>query len=366
MFTIDAVVIATELARSLGMGTNAPNFDSMENVRLPCEPEISTLVEETDVYPEVLPQQKETIVRILQSRGHLVAATGDDVNDLPTLKRAECGIAVEGSVETAQAAARFVFKKSGFTAIIQTIERSRQIFQLTYSFIVYRTAVTLYLVIFLVGYFATYNETLDPNLILLVVHLSDIIGVALRYDDEITPYPKSPARWTLWRVFPSVVLLSTVLVLGSWSAIINISDQVDHSPAGPAEASAIRVQISFLHIVLSSNWLILLTRTSGRFWAHTQCWQVILTILFIGLGATVLCTLGYVGSGHVMSIEAVRQVWAYSFGTVCVAAGLLCHLVDEPMIERQISGKKVGKEGLSPKKEEGKKMGEEGSNSGLR
>lgn len=139
-------------------------------------------------------------------------------------------------------------------------------------------------------------------------------------------------------------------MLGSWSAVTRIPDEAYHSPAGPAQASAIRAQVSFLHLVLSSNWLILLTRTSGRFWAHTQCWQVVLTILSIGLGATVLCSLGYVGGGHIMSIGAVCRVWVYSSGTVCVAAGLLCHLVKEPLTERQISGKK----GLSSRREGGK------------
>lgn len=195
-FTGDTVAIATEIARSIGMGTNSLESDSLENVKLPCNSETSTLVEEADVYAELFPQHKETIVRILQGRGRLVAATGNDVNDAPTLKRAECGIAVEGAVETAQSAAQFAFTKPGFATIIQAVERSRQIFQLTYSFMVYRTAFALYLVMFLVCYFVTYNETLDPNLLLLIIHSSDIMGIDLCYDGEITPYPRSPVRWT--------------------------------------------------------------------------------------------------------------------------------------------------------------------------
>ena len=347
MFTGDAVAIAREMARNLGMGTNPLNADSIGDDKLLSDAEISTLVEETDVYAEVFPYHKEKIVRTLQGHGHLVAATGDGVNDSPTLRRADCGIAVEGSAEIAQSAANLVFMKPGFAGIVQGVEKSRQIFQLTYTYVVYRTAVSLYLVMFLLYYFATYHEILELNLLILIIHLTDIIGIALRYDNQTTPYPKSPARWGTRRLFPSVVLLSTVLMLGTWSAIMMIPDSIVDSPTNSAEASAIRSQISFLQIVLSSHWLVLLTRTNGRFWAYTQCWQLLMTILFIDLGATLLCILGWVGHGHMMGVKAVCWVWSYSFGTICFGAGLLCQLVDEPMLERQNSRKKRSKEGSS-------------------
>lgn len=347
MFTGDAVAIAAETARLIGMSTKTLNSDRLGDDKMASDPETSSLIEEADVYAEVFPHHKEMIIRTLQDRGHLVAATGDGVNDSPTLRKADCGIAVEGSTEMAQSAADIVFLKAGIASIVQAMEKSRQMFQLTYTYLVYRTAVSLYLFMFVFYYFTTYHETLDLNSLILNIHISDIIGIAIQYDEQSTPYSKSPARWNTRKVFPSVVLLSTILMLGTWSAILSIPDRVAHSLGAPAEASALRAQTAFLQIVISCHGLVLLTRTNGRLWAYKQCWHVNMTVLFIDIGATLLCALGCVGNGHMMSMEAVLRVWRHCLGTMCVAAGSLCQLVDEPMLESQVTEKKGGNEASS-------------------
>lgn len=65
---------------------------------------------------------------MLQNRGHLTAMTGDGVNDAPSLKRADCGIAVEGASDAARSAADVVFLDEGLSTIITSIKVARQIF----------------------------------------------------------------------------------------------------------------------------------------------------------------------------------------------------------------------------------------------
>ena len=71
------------------------------------------------------------------------------VNDAPALKRADVGIAVEGSTEAAQAAADIVLTEPGLYTIIYAIIRSRKIFQRMRNYVMYRIACSFQLLIFL-------------------------------------------------------------------------------------------------------------------------------------------------------------------------------------------------------------------------
>ena len=73
------------------------------------------------------------------------------VNDAPSLKKADCGIAVEGASEAAQAAADIVFLAPGLSTIVLAIKTAREIFQRMKAYIQYRVSVLLYHVLLLSG-----------------------------------------------------------------------------------------------------------------------------------------------------------------------------------------------------------------------
>lgn len=75
--------------------------------------DVRDFVEAADGFAEVFPEHKYQVVEMLQQRGHLVAMTGDGVNDAPSLKKADCGIAVEGASDAARSAAAVVFLDEG-------------------------------------------------------------------------------------------------------------------------------------------------------------------------------------------------------------------------------------------------------------
>src|SRR2546428_2425740 len=117
MVTGDDTAIAIETARQLGMGTHiipaAEAFPKdMDPNNVP--PGIADAIERADGFARVFPEHKYAIVKALQARGHLVAMTGDGVNDWPAWRQADCGsrTAASGTVRRAPRKSAFLLGKS--------------------------------------------------------------------------------------------------------------------------------------------------------------------------------------------------------------------------------------------------------------
>jgi H+-transporting ATPase len=145
MITGDQTAIAKETARALGMGTNI--FD-MHTLNALTGAKREECIRDADGFAEVFPEHKFEIVEALQKQGFVVGMTGDGVNDAPALKRAQIGIAVEGSTDAARAAADIVLTEPGLGVIIDAILRARKIFQRVRNYGIYRVACTIQLVCF--------------------------------------------------------------------------------------------------------------------------------------------------------------------------------------------------------------------------
>ncbi len=149
MVTGDAIAIAQEMARELGMGTNILNASGLGDSKKTETAESSRSIEKADGFAQVFPEHKFHIVDVLQKLGHIVGMTGDGVNDAPALKKADCGIAVSGATDAARAAASIVLLAPGLSVIIDAIKESRRIFQRMNSYAIYRIAETLRVLFFM-------------------------------------------------------------------------------------------------------------------------------------------------------------------------------------------------------------------------
>jgi H+-transporting ATPase len=146
MVTGDDTAIAIETARQLGMGTHIiPAADAfpkdMDPEDVPSE--IADAIERADGFARVFPEHKYAIVKTLQARGHLVAMTGDGVNDAPALKQADCGTAVSGATDAARGAAALILTAPGLSVINSAIDEARRIFGRITSYTIYRVALTM-------------------------------------------------------------------------------------------------------------------------------------------------------------------------------------------------------------------------------
>lgn len=320
MLTGDAVGIARETSRQLGLGTNVYNAEKLGlsgGGNMPGS-EVYDFVEAADGFAEVFPQHKYNVVEILQQRGYLVAMTGDGVNDAPSLKKADTGIAVEGASDAARSAADIVFLAPGLSAIIDALKTSRQIFHRMYAYVVYRIALSLHLEIFLGLWIAILNESLNLQLVVFIAIFADIATLAIAYDNA--PFDRKPVKWNLPRLWGMSVLLGLVLAVGTWITLTTML--AGGEDGGIVQNFGVRDEVLFLQISLSENWLIFITRADGPFWASIPSWQLSGAILVVDLLATFFCLFGFFQGMRQTSIVAVVRVWIFSFGVFCVMGGL--------------------------------------------
>jgi len=336
MLTGDAVGIARETSRQLGLGTNVYNAERLGlggGGDMPGS-EVYDFVEAADGFAEVFPQHKYNVVEILQQRGYLVAMTGDGVNDAPSLKKADTGIAVEGSSDAARSAADIVFLAPGLGAIIDALKTSRQIFHRMYAYVVYRIALSIHLEIYLGLWIAILNRSLNIELVVFIAIFADVATLAIAYDNA--PYSKSPVKWNLPKLWGMSVVLGVVLAVGTW---ITVTTMYAHPNGGIIQNFGNLDEVVFLEISLTENWLIFITRASGPFWSSIPSWQLSGAILVVDILATLFCIFGWFEHGHQTSIVAVVRIWVFSFGIFCVMAGVYYILEGSTGFDNLMHGK---------------------------
>jgi H+-transporting ATPase len=326
MLTGDAIAIAKETCKMLALGTKVYNSERLIHGGLSGTTQ-HDLVEKADGFAEVFPEHKYQVVEMLQQRGHLTAMTGDGVNDAPSLKKSDCGIAVEGATEAAQAAADIVFLAPGLSTIVSAIKIARQIFQRMKAYIQYRIALCLHLEIYLVTSMIIINETIRVELIVFLALFADLATIAVAYDNA--HFEQRPVEWQLPKIWIISVVLGILLALGTWV----IRGAMFLPNGGIIENFGSIQGILFLEVSLTENWLIFVTR-GGNTWPS---WQLVGAIFGVDVLSTLFCIFGWLcggagepsdpatknvnlsQNGHT-SIVTVLIVWGFSIGVTIVIA----------------------------------------------
>ncbi len=122
----DNNVTVGAVARRAGLQGWADNVNATTMPPIDTE-EFTDAVMASTVFGRVTPHQKRAMVQALQSRGHIVAMTGDGVNDVLALKDADCGVAMASGSEATRAVAQLVLLDSNFSALPKVVAEGRRV-----------------------------------------------------------------------------------------------------------------------------------------------------------------------------------------------------------------------------------------------
>ena len=229
MITGDHVATAAAIAHQIGLKGAAesdPDSFAISGHMLSqlADHELVDVARRTAVFARVSPEQKLRLVEALQARGHVVAMTGDGVNDAPALKQADIGVAMGvGGTEVAKEAADMVLTDDNFSTIEAAVEEGRAVFDNLVKFITWTlpTNIGEGLVI-LVAVFAGLELPITPVQILWInMTTAVLLGLMLAFEGKEPGIMERPPRRPETPVITPelgvrIGLVSLMLLLGAF------------------------------------------------------------------------------------------------------------------------------------------------------
>ncbi len=229
MITGDHVATAAAIARQIGLrsaaGSDEQSFAiSGHELSQLSDLELVEVAQRAAVFARVSPEQKLRLVEALQACGHVVAMTGDGVNDAPALKQADIGVAMGvGGTEVAKEAADMVLTDDNFSTIEAAVEEGRAVFDNLIKFITWTlpTNIGEGLVI-LVAVFAGLTLPITPVQILWInMTTAVLLGLMLAFEGKepgiMQRPPRKPDMPVLTRELGiRVGMVSLLLVVGAF------------------------------------------------------------------------------------------------------------------------------------------------------
>jgi cation-transporting P-type ATPase F len=226
MITGDHVGTARAVAAQVGLiGVDGgPGVVSGGELSLLDDVAYAAAVERAQVFGRVSPEQKLRLVQTLQGRGHVVAMTGDGVNDAPALRQADIGIAMGRlGTEVAKEAADMVLTDDDFATIEGAVEEGRGVFDNLTKFIVWTLPTNMAegLVILTAILLGTSLPISPVQILWINMTTAVALGLMLAFEPKeagtMSRPPRDPRRPLLTGgLVRQILLVSALLVGGSW------------------------------------------------------------------------------------------------------------------------------------------------------
>ena len=249
------------------------------------EAELLQLIESVEIFAEVVPEDKYHIVDTLQKADHIVAMTGDGVNDAPALKKADCGFAVANATDAARAAADIVLTAPGLSVINEAIKQARITFERMKSYSIFRIAETLRIILFMTLSIVVFNfYPVSALMIIILALLNDIPILAIAYDH--TKVQANPVRWNMREM---LTVASTLGVSGLASSFtlfaILVSLNLPHD---------LVQSLFFAKLTVAGHGTIYNTRIDNWFWKKPYpSWTLFIATFSTRIIGTLIAVYGF-------------------------------------------------------------------------
>ena len=287
MLTGDALPIAREVAGQAGLGENIAKISDLKN-RME-DPATLKLVEESDGFAEIYPEDKYLIVKGLQAGGHFVGMTGDGVNDAPALRQAEVGIAVSNATDIAKQASSVVLTQEGFEGILDMVVIGRMVYQRITSWTINKIIRTFKRVVFIVlAFILTGQFVVSTFNMILLLFLSDYVTLSISTDK--VRYSEKPERWNSTALVKLSVLYASLIVAESLGALYMGMNWF----ALGGDTARLQTFV-FVWLTLSGYYTVLSIRERRHFWDSKPSRWLALALVVNSVIVYVISTVGLPG-----------------------------------------------------------------------
>jgi H+-transporting ATPase len=288
MLTGDALPIAQQVARDVGLGGNVRRMADLEAQLKQDATQAAETAEKSDGFAEIYPEGKYRVVQSLQAHGHVVGMTGDGVNDAPALKQAEVGIAVHSATDVAKGAASVVLTGEGLAGIVNLVTEGRKVHQRIATWTINKISRTILKSAFVVGAFLVTGKYVISSLgMILMIFMTDFVKISLATDN--VRWSKKPETWNLTGQVRIAAILGLLMVVESFGLLY-----IGLRYFGLANDLAVHT-FSFATLLYFALFSILVVRERGHFWESRPSRTLLIALALDGIVGAAIATFGIPG-----------------------------------------------------------------------
>lgn len=285
MITGDLKATAEAIAGELGIEGKALTGTDLSKMS---DEELSRMVNDVAIYARVNPSHKMKIIHALKSKGHVVAMTGDGVNDAPAIKMADIGISMGiTGTDVAKEASEMILTDDNFTSIVNAVEEGRGIYDNIRKFVNYLLSCNMgeVLVIFIGALLGLPLPLIAVQLLWVNLVTDGLPAVALGVDPVAKDAMERPPR----RIKDKIMSTGMSLNIFSTGALICIATLIVYY-VGLQQSVELGRTMAFTILVLLEMARVQMIRSAYKISMFSNGWLISAVLLSFGLQMLVVYT----------------------------------------------------------------------------